>query len=380
MLVKHYFFTKKFQIYSLFFVMNCLFSTLFFGQVVHATEDAGEVGYNIQAVLPENQKDKNNTYFDLRMSPGQKQTIEVMINNTSNEDATYEISINQAYTNNQGFIDYTDSKAKLDSSLPYKIDDIVSYEKEVTVKAQESAKFPITIQMPNDSFDGQIMAGIRVMKKEKEESRGGVKSKIGYILGLNLSETDTEIKRELSLVSVEPAASFGKTSVVATVKNPTMEAYGKLKYAVVVIDETTGKEVRSVTYDSGMQLAPNSTYGLAIDWDSKRLIAGEYKLNLVVTDAKENKWTFDEKFSISKEQAKDINKITVDRNQEAGIPWLVYLILAIVVFILGIVFIIFLKKKREKQRQEELKKQQAKKKRIAKKKAKDRKKNKARGE
>lgn len=379
MQVKQKSFTKKFQIRTLFLVITFLFVNLGFGKVVHAKE-TGEVGYNIQAVLPENQKDKNNTYFDLRMSPGQKQTIEIMINNTSVEDTTYEISINQAYTNDQGFIDYTDSEAKLDSSLPYKINDIVSYEKEVAVKAQESTKFPVTIQMPDTSFDGQIMAGIQVMKKEKEESNAGVTSKIGYILGLNITETDTEIKRELSLVSVEPEASFGKTSVVATVKNPTMEAYGKLKYAVVVTDATTGKEVRSVTYDSGMQLAPNSIYGLAIDWDGKRLIAGEYKLNLIVTDAKENKWAFDEKFSISKEQAKDINKITVDRNQEAGIPWWVYLILAIVVIILVIVFIIFLKKKREKQRQEELKKQQAKKKRIAKKKAKDRKKNKARGE
>lgn len=330
-----------------------ILSVLLLATDVYA-DDSNEVGYNIQAILPENQLDKEHTYFDLRMKPGQKQTIEVLINNTSDTKATYEVSVNQAYTNAQGFIDYTESKNPDEKDLPYKIDDLLSYEKEVTVDANKSVKYPIEIQMPEKEFDGQIMAGIRVMKKQ-EDSGDGIKNKVGYVLGINLTETDNAIKRNLELVSVKPAASFGKTSVVATVKNPTMEAYGKLKYVVNVTNSATGKNVRSITYDSGMQLAPNSTYGLAIDWENKRLEAGDYQLNLVVTDAQNNKWTFDEKFTITKKQANDINNITVDKDKETGWPlWAYLLLIGGIILVIGIV-VFFLMKRNKKKKEEERK-------------------------
>lgn len=223
---------KRFGSLLLIFLVT-LHSTL----VANAAGDEGNVGYDIQAIIPENQVDKEKTYFDLRMTPGQEQKIEVMINNTSDEKNTYEISINQAYTNAQGFIDYTDADSILDQSLPYQIKDIVTYEKGVTVDAGVAVKYPITIKMPAESFDGQIMAGIKVMKKNEDEEQSGIQNKVGYILGLNLTETDTPIKSELELVNVEPAVSFGKTSVVAKLRNSTMEAYGHLKYDVDVVNK-----------------------------------------------------------------------------------------------------------------------------------------------
>jgi hypothetical protein len=71
---------------------------------------AADVGYDVQAVIPENQVDKTKSFFDLRMQPDQKQTISVRINNTSDQDSEYKVTINQAYTSDQGFIDYSDPK------------------------------------------------------------------------------------------------------------------------------------------------------------------------------------------------------------------------------------------------------------------------------
>ncbi|MHC5228512.1 DUF916 and DUF3324 domain-containing protein [Enterococcus sp. LJL99] len=336
---------KRFGSLLLIFLVT-LHSTL----VANAAGDEGNVGYDIQAIIPENQVDKEKTYFDLRMTPGQEQKIEVMINNTSDEKNTYEISINQAYTNAQGFIDYTDEDSILDQSLPYQIKDIVTYEKGVTVDAGVAVKYPITIKMPAESFDGQIMAGIKVMKKNEDEEQSGIQNKVGYILGLNLTETDTPIKRELELVSVEPAVSFGKTSVVAKLRNPTMEAYGHLKYDVDVVNKKNDESIRKVTYDSGMQIAPNSLYDFAIDWDNRRLEAGEYELHLTVTDAKENEWKFDEKFTITAKQAKEINNLTVDRNEPKGFPMWMYIVVGsmLAILIVGIIAW-FLYKKKKKQ-------------------------------
>lgn len=42
------------------------------------------------AVIPENQIDKNQTYFDLKMQPGQKQTIQVQMKNDTNKEVVVE--------------------------------------------------------------------------------------------------------------------------------------------------------------------------------------------------------------------------------------------------------------------------------------------------
>ncbi|EGP5244601.1 DUF916 domain-containing protein, partial [Enterococcus faecium] len=43
------------------------------------------VGFNVKAILPENQLNKENSFFDLRVAPNQKQEIELLITNTSSK-------------------------------------------------------------------------------------------------------------------------------------------------------------------------------------------------------------------------------------------------------------------------------------------------------
>ncbi|MFQ7236816.1 MAG: WxL protein peptidoglycan domain-containing protein, partial [Enterococcus hulanensis] len=52
----------------------------------HAEETSdsaqNDVGYHIYAVLPENQIGGKDSFFNLRMTPGQKQTVEFVVANT----------------------------------------------------------------------------------------------------------------------------------------------------------------------------------------------------------------------------------------------------------------------------------------------------------
>lgn len=318
-----------------------------------AQEDAGEVGYDIQAVIPENQIDKEKSFFDLRMEPAQEQTINVKINNTSNEDSTYKMGINQAYTNSQGFIDYNEKAESEKNNYPYAIDSIAKVADTVTVPKKSSKNVPITLTMPKNRFDGQILAAIQVVKEADKDQKGIVNS-YGYILGLKLTETDTEIARKVELKKVEPAISFGKTSVVAILENPTMDAYGHLTYDATVKNRKTNKEVRHVAYDNEMQLAPNSSYRFAIDWEKELLEAGEYSLHLRVTDAKDNEWVFDENFTISDKQAKEINEATIDAGKKTAIPIWIYLVFGILlaIILLGIFWIILLKRRKKEEESE----------------------------
>ncbi|MHC5247484.1 DUF916 and DUF3324 domain-containing protein [Enterococcus sp. LJL90] len=313
-----------------------------------SAQNTTEVGYNIQAILPENQVNDQDSFFNLRMEPSQEQTIQFVINNTSSEETTFALSINQAYTNTQGFIDYSDADAQLDDSLKYAISDIATVDNSVTVAANSSATVPIELKMPAEEYAGQILAAIQVIKEQDDDS-SGISNSYGYILGLKLTENDQAVTRELNLLSVEPAISFGNTSVVATLQNPTMDAFGHLVYHADVYNLADNEIVRSVDYDNNMQMAPNSTYGFAIDWDNQALEAGDYRLALTVGDAKGNVWEFDEAFTITEQQAQEINSVTVDEVNTQRLPiWVFIVIGAMTAIVLLFIIWLILAKRRKK--------------------------------
>lgn len=321
-----------------------------FGTLTFAETDNSTVGYDVQAVLPDNQITKENTFFDLRMKPSDKQTITIQVNNTSDEEGTYELSVNQAYTNAQGFIDYDRSMSQV-TDKDYDMTKIANIQDTVTIPSHSSQEVPIELTMPKDAYDGQLLAGIQVTKAETNQAEGHIGNSYGYVIGLKLTETDTEVTRDLILEKVEPAVSFGRTSVVAYLKNPTRDAYGHLVYKGTVTDKGTNKVVKEVSYDNDMQLAPMSSYGFAIDWENERLKAGEYALHLTVSDAKDNEWTFDETFKITEKEAKEMNALTVDQGSHQSLPMWVYIVIGalLALVLLVIIWFILLKKKQKEQ-------------------------------
>lgn len=297
-----------------------------------------EIGFNVQASLPENQLNEEVSYYDLRMQPGQKQEIVLRISNTSDQEQTYEINVNQAYTNKNGFIDYEQKDVKTDETQKYPLKDIVLYDSEITVAPQTSIDFPIQLNMPTASFDGEILGGIQVLKKTKEVE-GEIVNRYGYIVGLRLTETDTPIERQLVLKEVRAEKVFGSTGVVADIQNPVMEGIGHLKYEVTIRDDQN-KAVREKVYDKEMSIAPNSTYTFAVDWEDEPLEAGEYLFDLTVSDAKGNRWDFEEPFSISEEEAKKVNQALLPIEPSSkGPSWLFVLLGALSA---GAVFLLFL--------------------------------------
>jgi len=334
------------SIFFCFAVM--LITSLNFTQInVHAEEDP--VGYNIQMVKAENQMDNDVSYYDLRVKPGQKQTIYLRINNTSAKDSEYSININPAYTNDQGFIDYSDSK-KANSTVkpPYNIRNIFKYNDKIKVGANSQKNIPIYINIPKEKFDGQILAGINVFKANQKQEKGKITNRYNYILGIKLTETDNSISRKLKLIKVYPGSTFAKASVIAVLENPTMDAYGHLKYSVDIKRKSDNKTITKKRYDNGMQIAPNSKYNFSVDIGKKNMVRGKYVMNLKVADAKGNNWKFSRDFQITQSQADSINRATVGESDEKpDYIWWTCLILALLAIFI-VIYMISKERKKEK--------------------------------
>lgn len=76
------------------------------------TSQASEINFNVKAILPENQRSKEISYFDLRVVPGETQTLSVELTNDTEEDVTVYASANSAITNDNGIVDYSYNDAK----------------------------------------------------------------------------------------------------------------------------------------------------------------------------------------------------------------------------------------------------------------------------
>ncbi|OTP12385.1 hypothetical protein A5844_000618 [Enterococcus sp. 10A9_DIV0425] len=332
---------------KILFTFLLVFAIVFPQPLFADTEE--QVGFHIKAIIPENQIDKKLSYFDLRLDPGQKQTIEFELSNTSKEESTFTIAVNQAYTNDQGFIDYTQPNNNEIVPEPFRIDKIVKVQNQITLAGESSQKVSVELTMPHEAFNGQILSAIHVMKENQKAEEGQIASNYGYVLGLRLANNMNEVQRKIELIEVDPAVSFGKTSVVALLKNPTMDAIGHLKYKAEVKAEN-GEVVKVVNYDNNMQMAPMSTYRFAIDWDNERLEAGKYSLYLKINDAKDNEWIFDRDFEITEEQANEVNKIAITEIDQQTLPTWVFIVGGV---LLALLFILLLylwytrKKKKE---------------------------------
>ncbi|WKB35145.1 DUF916 domain-containing protein [Terrilactibacillus sp. S3-3] len=127
-------------------------------------------------MIPNNQLDKRQTYFDLKMKPQQKQVIQVRVDNLSNKKITVIPSITNASTTIYGDINYTDQKAKPDKSMRVPLSSVAKTAKSIMLKAHESKMLNIHIVMPKKKLDGVILGGIHFQKKKSRSVRKKDKS------------------------------------------------------------------------------------------------------------------------------------------------------------------------------------------------------------
>ncbi len=237
----------------------------------------GNMAVSVNAILPENQHNKEVTYYDLRMKPGQKQELDFELNNPSDKDEKVKIEINNGTTNDSGSIDYSDrgKEYKKDNTLELGLSDVATAPQEVLVKANSKETIKIKLDMPEQEFNGIIIGGIRVSKadesdEEQVDSKNGgmqIKNKVAYTVGLNLSENDIPGQAELDLLKVFPGQTGGRNVVKATIQNSEPQILEDIEYSGYVTAKGKTEVLHKVTVDN-YRFAPNSNFNFDISWES----------------------------------------------------------------------------------------------------------------
>ncbi|MGM9904551.1 hypothetical protein A5844_000916 [Enterococcus sp. 10A9_DIV0425] len=321
--------------------------SLIIGKEVEAEEN-DSVGFSVSPIFNEAQNKESN-FFDLTVVPDSVQEIGVIITNQSTEESSYEIQIAQASTNKNGVIDYSNMKGTLAKTVPFIISEQASFEVSVKVPAGESKTVPIKINIPKNSFTGEVLGGINVTKDLPEKKASQITNQFSYVIGLRMREREENPERNLVAGDISPTVVFGGTGIEWPITNDRSVSMGKLQVDSVLKRE--GKEVAKETY-TDREIAPDSVYPYSLKVDKKDYVPGKYELNVVISDVQGNRWEFNEAFELSEKEVKAVSEAAIQPQEDSSYLLWVLIIIFIVIILLLLIYIIMMKRRNKKQIEE----------------------------
>lgn len=339
-----------------------VFSSLFFGVIGYA-EEQSSFGYSV--IFPENQIQKEIGYYHLKMSPSQKQTVQIEFTNTGNKKVTVKISLNGAKTNSNGVIEYGNSNIKNDASLKFDFKDIVSAPDKVELAVGETKTIDFNIEMPETSYDGVIAGGIELLQegqdKVDKQSNSMVINEYAYVVGMLLQETDKKITPKLKLNTVRPGQANYKNTVYVEYSNTSPEFVNNMT-TEVQISKKGEQFVRYERKQSKMRMAPNSFISFPVLMNGEKMEPGNYTATILVSADKEinERWEYD--FEITQDEADKFNERDVGLEQEASFDWKIIAIAIIGFFLLVIVLFLVISNFKKNKNKKNLKAKKSKRK------------------
>ncbi|MDZ5759997.1 DUF916 and DUF3324 domain-containing protein [Carnobacterium maltaromaticum] len=327
--------------------------------ILPTVSKADTMAYSVKADIPENQIDKAKTYFDLKMTPGQKQEITLTVRNSGEEEMSIFITPNNATTNQNGVIDYSEEKTKKDSSLKFPLTSIISGKQEVKLKAGETKQVPFTIQMPETEYDGDILGGFYIQKKDESDDDTKnqsvqIKNQYSYVIGIRLNETDTAVMPKIKLNQIKPALQNYRTAVTANLQNTEATIINDLDINASVTKQDS-QTVLHETNKKGLSMAPNSNFDYPITWDNEQLVPGKYTVHIKAKSGEQD-WNFDKNFEIKAEVSNKLNKEAVDIvKSEPNWILIIIVIIGVVILVGGLLVFLIIKNEKKKRIESERK-------------------------
>ncbi|EGO5243391.1 DUF916 and DUF3324 domain-containing protein [Enterococcus faecalis] len=328
----------KFLIKRMALVLIFIFISIGFSQVVSADSN----NFSVTPVLPENQALDNPSYFDLTVTPNQKQILQIKIKNNSDESVKYKVYVNTATTNQNGIIDYSMSDFEKDESMKLSVEDCVKLsEPQIEVPAESEKEVSIELSIPETPFEGVALGGITIEPIVEETQ--GVSSIFTRTLAIQLRESDEEVFPQLESGNVLISQENLRNNIQFELRNITPTVISGVN-AEITVTKKGAKEPVFEQQKEKLNFAPNSKFSLLSQWNDQ-FKSGEYVYKISLIDGKGNTWDFHKEFEVKAKEAKKLNETSVDKKKISikDKDYLVYIEIAVIVVIALVIWMILKK-------------------------------------
>ena len=288
-------------------------------QVVQA-EEAQNGGFSVTPLDPASNQPLS-SYYDLMVEKGETVDLSLVLQNSSSEEMTIQLEANTATTNRNGITSYM-KVTKQDTSLRYSFEEMVTLPSEtVTVPAKESTTVTFQVATPEKAFEGELLGGFRFSEVEKEQdsdSKAAVESKVAYVVGVLMKQSDERPLPNMALLGVKTEQRNYRNYISANLQNAAPRIIKELKVEASVYD--SNQKLRYQASNDVMRMAPNSNFDFGISLEDQAFIPGDYRM-VVEGEADGEPFSFEKNFTIEKNEATEWNKNAVFVEEKAAFPW-----------------------------------------------------------
>ncbi|MGM0255265.1 MULTISPECIES: DUF916 and DUF3324 domain-containing protein [Enterococcus] len=323
---------------------------LFLFLPISAQAEETALNTHVTPLFPESQVDEGKGYYELLLAPGQKETLQLKVGNSSSEPINVQVTPHTAYTNTLGNVEYGKDAEEADPTLVHSLDELMTPSEVITLAGKETKVIDISLQMPKDAFEGYLAGGLRITEvKEEEESEApegegvAIKNEFAHVVGVVVSNTRDSVQPELELLDVFADQLNYRNVISATLQNFTPTFVNQL--AVEATVKRAGES--DVLYEASkekMQMAPNSNFNFPISLEGDRFRSGNYVLELTAKSG-DNEWSWTREFTIDADDARKLNRedVMIDNSPN----W--WMIGALILLTLLVVILLYLALKKRRQ-------------------------------
>ena len=322
----------RFKIWLLSIV---LFLGLSHRQVSYA-QPVSNNGYTVMPGFGKTQRKETTNFYDLTLQPKQVDDFQLTIINQAPKPQTFKIMVNNATTNQNLIIDYTQAHFKKDVSMGLTIKDVVTLDQsEVTIPGNQSQIIRMRMVMPNQTFNGVLLGGIVVKPVLKKPSGAGVHNVFMHTLAIRVNQNDNVVPAQLVGGSVHLNQANRHNEVTMTIRNPQPQLMSQLQGIFIITKKgATAPILRKKSQN--LSIAPNSQFNVPLTLNNQ-FKPGHYTYTIILKNGN-GQWRFTRNFEITKHEADTFNKTAVDNAKNMNANWLLYMTLASLMVILCLFF------------------------------------------
>ena len=235
--------------------------------------------YGVAPIYPDNQRPDRGGHFNLNMNPGERQRIDVLIENFGTDTIHLDVTVNDARTNDHGVMEYAPAKMPVPGHAPHVSEIVASHQSRLSIAPGDKEFARFEILMPDDAFEGVIVGGlhfVQAVQANAETGGTGIVNRIAYAVPIVLRIHDEVADPAFELIAAR-GHSHEPAKISVTLKN--LEArISRLRNVTAYLYSDDDEPIEVLSHDQVL-LAPHAAPNLSFARTSDQPIPkGEYRL------------------------------------------------------------------------------------------------------